>query len=98
MPFFSFTRKSGLKFQVPAVRPTIQIKLTSCPATDHPWRNKFVGGKRALLRAKKIGLKRKAMHPLTAPGSEKIGKRRKDGVSVANGIFPSKSASPCHFY
>jgi transposase len=90
-----FWNEHELAFQVLAVRPPTQMKPAFCPATNHPWRKKFVGGKRALLRGKKtLALKRKAMYPITAPDSEKIGNRRKDSVRYAYSVFPSRSASP----
>ena len=70
-----FWNEHELDFQVCAARPHLKSKPLVRPATNHPLCKKFVGGKRALLRGKKtLALKRKTMYPITASGSEKIGK------------------------
>jgi hypothetical protein len=90
-----FWNEHELDFQVCAARPHLKSKSLVHPATNHPWRKKFVGGKRALLRGDKtLALKQKSFYPMTAPGSEKIGNRRKDYVRYAHSVFPSRSSSP----
>jgi transposase len=90
-----FWNEHELAFQVCAARPHPKSKPLVRPATNHPWRKKFVGGITAM-RHKEItlALKPKAMYSMTAAGLEKIGNRRKDGTSVASGVFPSRDTSP----
>jgi transposase len=90
-----FWNEHELDFQVCAVRPHPQIKKVGRPETNHPWRKKFVGGVTAKKRREKtLALKRKAMYPITAPGTEKLDTRRKDSVRYAHSVFPSRIASP----
>jgi hypothetical protein len=90
-----FWNEHELAFQVCAARPHPKSKPFVRPATNHPWRKKFVGGIIALRHKENtLALKRKAMYPLPVTGSGKIGNRRKDSVRYAHSVFPSKSASP----
>ena len=90
-----FWNEHELAFQVCAARQLPKSKPLVSPAINHPWRKKFVGGKRALLRGDKtLALKQKSMYSTTSAGSEKIDNRRKDSVRYAHSVFPSRNASP----
>jgi transposase-like protein len=72
-----FWNEYELEFQVCASRPHPKNKPFVAPATNHPWRKKFVGGRIALRHKEKtLALKRKAMYPLTASGLKNTGNRR----------------------
>ena len=90
-----FWNEYELTFHVCAARPQRQRKPLVHPAINHPWRKKFVGGKRALLRkGKTLALKPTEQYYNAEPCPEKKGNRRKDSVRYAHSVFPSENASP----
>jgi len=90
-----FWNEHELDFKVCAVRPHPQIKKVVRPAINHPWRKKFVGGKRALLQKEKtLALKSTEQYYNTEQSSVKKGNRRKDSVRYAHSVFPSSDTSP----
>lgn len=90
-----FWNEHELTFQVCAARTHTQIKKVVRPATNHPWRKKFIGGGTTKMRREKtLALKQTELYFNARPGSEKIDHRRKDSVRYAHSAFPSRSASP----
>jgi Integrase core domain. len=90
-----FWNEHELDFQVCATRPQLQRKPLVRPAINHPWRNKFVGGKRALLqKGKTLALKPTEQYYNTEQSSEKKDNRRKDSTRYARSVFPSNDTSP----